>query len=58
METVLSGKVKDCIIVPMSIGYDKVIETPSYVDELLGRPKVKESLSQLISNVNLLSVSI
>ncbi|KAJ3229738.1 hypothetical protein HDU78_008870 [Chytriomyces hyalinus] len=54
MEAVLSGRVNDCIIVPMSIGYDKVIETGSYVSELLGAPKEKESLYQLLSNMNIL----
>ncbi|KAJ3229196.1 hypothetical protein HDU81_005563 [Chytriomyces hyalinus] len=54
MESVLSGRVNDCIIVPMSIGYDKVIETGSYVSELLGAPKEKESLYQLLSNMNIL----
>ncbi|ORY52918.1 putative acyltransferase [Rhizoclosmatium globosum] len=54
MESVLSGRVGDCIIVPMSIGYDKVIETGSYVSELLGAPKEKESLYQLFTNMNVL----
>ncbi|KAI9334276.1 putative acyltransferase [Obelidium mucronatum] len=55
MEAVLSGRVNDCIIVPMSIGYDKVIETGSYVSELLGAPKEKESLYQLLTNMNVLN---
>lgn len=57
LNAVLSGRIKDAYIVPMSIGYDKVIETSSYVSELLGTPKEKESLSQLLSNLNLLNVS-
>ncbi|KAJ3139084.1 hypothetical protein HK100_012001 [Physocladia obscura] len=56
LEAVLSGRVKDCMIVPMSIGYDRVIETGSYVNELLGVPKEKESLYQLLSNMNILSL--
>lgn len=56
MDAVLQGRVTDCYIVPMSIGYDKVIETGAYADELLGSPKEKESLSQLFSNLNLLSL--
>ncbi|KAJ3199272.1 hypothetical protein HDU82_000582 [Entophlyctis luteolus] len=56
LEAVLSGRVTDCMIVPMSIGYDKVIETGSYVSELLGVPKQKESLYQLMSNMNILSL--
>jgi glycerol-3-phosphate O-acyltransferase len=55
-EAVLSGRVKDAIIVPMSIGYDKVIETGSYASELLGSPKEKESLFQLLNNINILQV--
>lgn len=57
LDAVLSkSRVKDCIIVPMSIGYDKVIESSAYVNELLGTPKEKETLSQLLSNFNLLSL--
>ncbi|KAI8842555.1 hypothetical protein BC829DRAFT_364240 [Chytridium lagenaria] len=54
LEAILSDRVKDAIIVPMSIGYDKVIETESYVSELLGTPKEKESLFQLMNNLNIL----
>ncbi|KAI8824355.1 acyltransferase-domain-containing protein [Fimicolochytrium jonesii] len=54
LDAVASGRVKDAIMVPMSIGYDKVIETESYVNELLGTPKEKESLSQLFGNLNIL----
>jgi glycerol-3-phosphate O-acyltransferase len=49
-EAVFSGRVSDAILVPVSIGYDKVIETPSYVNELLGKPKEKESLTQLLNS--------
>ncbi|KAJ3296892.1 hypothetical protein HK104_001043, partial [Borealophlyctis nickersoniae] len=54
MDAVLAGRVKDVILVPMAIGYDKVIETESYVNELLGTPKQKESLFQLLNNINIL----
>eukprot|EP00842_Homolaphlyctis_polyrhiza_P000268 jgi/Hompol1/1241/HPOL_003109-RA len=54
MDAVRSGRVQDLIVVPVSIGYDKVIETPSYTDELLGMPKQKESLFQLLNSVNIL----
>ena len=40
----------------MSIGYDRVIETESYVSELLGTPKEKETLFQLLNNINILQV--
>lgn len=45
-----SERVTDAIIVPVSIGYDKVIETGTYVEELMGKPKEKESLAQLFNN--------
>ncbi|KAJ3412640.1 hypothetical protein HDV05_000451 [Chytridiales sp. JEL 0842] len=54
-EAILAGRVKDAIIVPMSIGYDKVIETGTYVEELLGSEKAKESLVGLMGSVNLLA---
>ncbi|KAL1917548.1 uncharacterized protein VTP21DRAFT_3941 [Calcarisporiella thermophila] len=47
---------KDAILVPMNIGYDKVIETESYVNELLGNPKEKESLWGLATNTRLLQL--
>ncbi|KAI8810428.1 acyltransferase-domain-containing protein [Cladochytrium replicatum] len=56
LDAVLSGKVEDCIIVPMSIGYDKVIESSSYISELLGSPKQKESLGRLLSSTSILSL--
>ena len=55
LDAVWSGSVKDLVIVPVSIGYDKVIETPSYAGELLGTPKQKESVFQLLNNINILS---
>jgi glycerol-3-phosphate O-acyltransferase len=48
--------IHDCFIVPVSLGYDKVIETPSYVDELLGTPKQKESILSLLTSLNLVQV--
>ncbi|KAJ3315014.1 hypothetical protein HDV04_004814 [Boothiomyces sp. JEL0838] len=48
LESILGNKAKDAILVPVSLGYDKVIETPSYVNELLGIPKQKESIGQLL----------
>ncbi|KAK6098230.1 hypothetical protein MT418_002278 [Batrachochytrium dendrobatidis] len=56
LDAVWNQRVSDLIIVPVSIGYDKVIETPSYADELLGTPKQKESLVQLLNNVNILQL--
>ncbi|KAF9436837.1 hypothetical protein BGZ76_002833 [Entomortierella beljakovae] len=56
MEAMLSDRVKDCYIVPVSIGYDKVIETETYINELLGIPKEKESLWGLLTNSRLLQL--
>jgi hypothetical protein len=47
--TILREKASDCWILPVSVQYDRVIETETYVDELLGKPKEKESLKQLIT---------
>ncbi|KAF9579164.1 hypothetical protein BGW38_004682, partial [Lunasporangiospora selenospora] len=56
MDAMHSNRVKDCYIVPISIGYDKVIETETYINELLGIPKEKESLWQVITNSRLLQL--
>lgn len=56
MDAMLSERVQDCYIVPISIGYDKVIETETYVNELLGIPKEKESLWGVITNSRLLQL--
>lgn len=40
---------KDAIVIPVSIQYDNVLETASYVDELLGAPKQKETLSSFFA---------
>ncbi|WPH04530.1 Hypothetical protein R9X50_00742200 [Acrodontium crateriforme] len=55
LESVLSGKVQDAIICPVSTQYDKVIEVDSYISELLGRPKPKEDLMGFLSASNVLS---
>ncbi|KAK3829829.1 MAG: acyltransferase [Linnemannia elongata] len=56
MDAMLSNRVQDCYIVPISIGYDKVIETETYINELLGIPKEKESLWGVITNSRLLQL--
>ncbi|KAI9143514.1 putative acyltransferase [Paraphysoderma sedebokerense] len=56
LESILSGRVKDAIIVPMSIAYDRVIETESYVNELLGTPKEPESLGSLMNSTSVLNI--
>jgi len=47
--TILREKATDCWILPVSVQYDRVIETDTYVDELLGKPKEKETLWQLMT---------
>jgi glycerol-3-phosphate O-acyltransferase len=49
VDSLLSGRVKDALICPVSTQYDKVIETEGYVTELLGVPKKKENLADFIS---------
>lgn len=49
LDSILSGRVQDAIICPVSTQYDKVIETEGYVTELLGMPKKKENLADFLS---------
>ncbi|KKA29376.1 hypothetical protein TD95_004039 [Thielaviopsis punctulata] len=48
LDSVLSGRVDDCVICPVSTQYDKVIETEGYITELLGQPKKKENLMDFL----------
>ncbi|KAI0022510.1 acyltransferase [Xylariomycetidae sp. FL0641] len=50
LDSLLSGRVEDAIICPVSTQYDKVIETEGYVTELLGVPKKKENLADFLSD--------
>jgi len=49
LDSILSGRVEDAIICPVSTQYDKVVETEGYVTELLGVPKKKENLADFLS---------
>lgn len=49
LDSILSGRVEDAIICPVSTQYDKVIETEGYVTELLGMPKKKENLADFLT---------
>lgn len=40
--------VKDVLFVPISVSYDQILEAPLYAQELLGIPKPKETISNLI----------
>ncbi|KIN00347.1 hypothetical protein OIDMADRAFT_164737 [Oidiodendron maius Zn] len=58
LDSVLSGRVEDTIICPVSTQYDKVIETEGYVGELLGVPKKKENLADFLSASSVLSLKL
>lgn len=58
LDSVLSGRVKDCLVCPVGTQYDKVIEVGSYVSELLGQPKAKENLSDFLSASSVLSLKL
>ena len=58
LDSVLSGRVEDAIICPVSTQYDKVIETESYISELLGQPKPKENLADFLSASSVLSLKL
>ncbi|KAI9889530.1 MAG: hypothetical protein M1814_005224 [Vezdaea aestivalis] len=58
IDSVLSGRVQDTIICPVSTQYDKVIETEGYVAELLGTPKKKENLLDFLSASSVLSLKL
>eukprot|EP00835_Amoeboradix_gromovi_P000602 NODE_22_length_38364_cov_0.248661.p5 type:complete len:623 gc:universal NODE_22_length_38364_cov_0.248661:15996-17864(+) len=52
----ISSEMKsDAYIVPISITYDRVVETPSYVDELSGSEKQQESILSLIKSVSVIN---
>ena len=58
LDSVLSGRVEDAIVCPVSTQYDKVIETESYISELLGQPKPKENLQDFLSASSVLSLKL
>lgn len=49
VEGLLAGRTEDVWICPVSLQYDSVIESDTYVSELLGKPKEAESLLGLLS---------
>lgn len=58
LDSLTSGRVDDAIICPVSTQYDKVIEVDSYISELLGTPKSKESLTEFLSASSILSLKL
>lgn len=57
LDSILSGRVQDAWIIPVSTQYDKVIETEAYVSELLGIPKVKENLWDFLGSSKFLNLN-
>ncbi|KAM0789523.1 hypothetical protein ACM66B_000338 [Microbotryomycetes sp. NB124-2] len=53
-----NGRTDDVWICPISLQYDKVIETESYVNELLGNPKEKETLTGLLLNTRVVQLKL
>jgi glycerol-3-phosphate O-acyltransferase len=58
LDSILSGRVEDVLICPVSTQYDKVIETEGYVGELLGVPKKKETLAEFLSASSVISLQL
>jgi len=48
IENVLRGRKKPLLLVPIYIGYDKIMEGSSYLGELRGSSKKNESIGQLL----------
>ncbi|ORY89766.1 acyltransferase-domain-containing protein [Leucosporidium creatinivorum] len=58
VEALQNGRTDDVWIAPVSVQYDKVIETESYVNELLGNPKEKETLTGLLLNTRVIQLQL
>ena len=58
LDSVISGRVEDAFICPVSTQYDKVLEVDAYVNELLGQPKKKENLQDFLSSSSALSLKL
>ena len=56
LDAVASGRVEDAVICPVSTQYDKVVETESYISELLGKPKEAENIMDFLSSSSVLSL--
>ncbi|ODV89646.1 hypothetical protein CANCADRAFT_28722 [Tortispora caseinolytica NRRL Y-17796] len=58
LDSIFSGRVNDCYVIPVSCQYDKVIETESYISELLGKEKKKETLLDTLKNFDVMSLKL
>lgn len=48
VQTVLNGDVRDALVVPISINYEKTLEASAFSNELHGNSKIKETLRNLV----------
>ncbi len=54
-DPVLEGSINDVSFIPVSIGYEKVVEAKSYTKELHGGEKKKEAVAGLLSSTRVLA---
>ena len=57
VEAVQEQKIKDAVIIPISISYEKVLEGDTYPYELMGEEKIKESLLRLVKASKILGLN-
>jgi glycerol-3-phosphate O-acyltransferase len=50
LEPVTDGSIRDISVIPVSIGYEKVVEAKSYARELAGASKKKEDVGSLLTS--------
>ena len=48
VEAFLEGSIEDILFIPVSVGYEKIIEQKSYVREQLGASKKRENIGALV----------
>lgn len=53
-----NDKIKDVYLVPVSVGYDNVLESKTYVEELSGREKRAESFGSLVKRASSLDLEL
>lgn len=53
-ELVVTGRVPSPQVVPIAVGYEKVVEEDAYLREMEGRPKEDENIGQLIKAFSVL----
>jgi glycerol-3-phosphate O-acyltransferase len=54
VDPVIDGSIQDVSFIPVSIGYEKIIEARSYAHELAGGKKKKEDVGTLLSTTKVL----